>query len=753
MKRKLHEKIEDIKVVNNIDNQDIDPVTKSVAPISFVDAVMQTRKKNSTVGKMFTKKSTEAKDALKKEISNDEHVEPLDEINVKEDNMLILDENLFEDYGVQERHSMNEDTEDDERVKTFKLNGIIYKISKLEDSLGNGGYVARWEDDSDNGLGYNNRGWISFDKKSYVLHNEASKPIKDFMYVISAYDRQPKQSAADKLIATTISMFGDDAVDTDSAEINEDTVKTKDGKWANVGKDEKVDSGKFKTKKEADAQRRAMFANGYKGESLEEDDIDEIETSEQEYTSANTSINSTKLPAIFSMVRFEPETINLDYGGGKFDNATAALEGKGVTNLVYDPYNRSSGHNKDVIDTIRKNGGADTATCSNVLNVIKEPAARTLVIKNIYKLLKPNGVAYFTVYEGTGKGDEGPTKAGYQLNKKTADYVEEISSVFPSVSRRGKLIIASKGTSITEEFDDESLKESDDSQFDKAVEAMKAYWNYQMSLEQLHNTLLKIYNNDVEKAFKVFAEYGDAARRTKDECLNCDPNFQVKNESLKESVYRVTYTVAPNIYSSVMIKAKNEEDAKQRFAEHKVGKEIAGVKEMADYEVDDMLRRGMSLISEAYGDGWPDEIIDDKLFRTLDQFLYEIRMARRGAYTACKTFKELAEYVRVLSSRMDEYADSLEDMEEDTDIDESIEEDPDEEDIVKMDFYNYKPWGNAERVYGIIKGAGKLGALEQLIDEMYPEGLNETELNDILTFESDWVADMLGIPELKDDEE
>ncbi len=170
---------------------------------------MQTRKKNSTVGKMFTKKSIEAKDALKKEISNDEHVEPLDEINVKENNMLILDENLFEDYGVQERHSMNEDTEDDERVKTFKLNGIIYKISKLEDSLGNGGYVARWEDDSDNGLGYNNRGWISFDKKSYVLHNEASKPIKDFMYVISAYDRQPKQSAADKLIATTISMFDD----------------------------------------------------------------------------------------------------------------------------------------------------------------------------------------------------------------------------------------------------------------------------------------------------------------------------------------------------------------------------------------------------------------------------------------------------------------------------------------------------------------------------------------------------------------
>ena len=188
---------------------------------------------------------------------------------------------------------------------------------------------------------------------------------------------------------------------------------------------------------------------------LKESEEDGLENATQEYTSANTSINSAKLPAIFSMVNFKPETINLDYGGGKFDNATTALEGKGVTNLIYDPYNRSSGHNKDVIDTVRKNGGADTVTCSNVLNVIKEPEARKAVIKNIYSLLKNSGTAYFTVYEGTGKGNAGPTKLGYQLNKKTGDYVEEISAVFPSVSRHGKLIIASKGTSITEEFDDD----------------------------------------------------------------------------------------------------------------------------------------------------------------------------------------------------------------------------------------------------------------------------------------------------------
>lgn len=43
--------------------------------------------------------------------------------------------------------------------------------------------------------------------------------------------------------------------------IIEGTKKLKNGKWANVGKDGKVDSGTFKTKKQADAQRRAIWAN------------------------------------------------------------------------------------------------------------------------------------------------------------------------------------------------------------------------------------------------------------------------------------------------------------------------------------------------------------------------------------------------------------------------------------------------------------------------------------------------------------
>lgn len=167
----------------------------------------------------------------------------------------------------------------------------------------------------------------------------------------------------------------------------------------------------------------------------------EIEEMEQEFDSRNTSINSGKLPAIFRMVNFQPDTINLDYGGGKFDNVAEYLADFGVTNLVYDPYNRSSEHNNEVLREIRENGGADTTTCSNVLNVIKERDVRLNVLKNIKKLTKSGGTVYITVYEGSGKGNEGPTKSGYQLNRKTADYLEEIQMIFPDATRKGKLII------------------------------------------------------------------------------------------------------------------------------------------------------------------------------------------------------------------------------------------------------------------------------------------------------------------------
>ena len=177
--------------------------------------------------------------------------------------------------------------------------------------------------------------------------------------------------------------------------------------------------------------------------SIKIEDFD-IEDTEQEFTSAKTSINSSKLPAIFKMINLQPNTINLDFGGGKFDNVAEFLIDNKVINLVYDPYNRSAEHNLEVINKIRENGGADSVTCSNVLNVIKEPEARLTVLKNIYNLAKSGAPIYITVYEGSGKGDSKVTKAGYQVNQPTKFYLDEIKQIFPNATIKGKLISATK---------------------------------------------------------------------------------------------------------------------------------------------------------------------------------------------------------------------------------------------------------------------------------------------------------------------
>lgn len=183
-----------------------------------------------------------------------------------------------------------------------------------------------------------------------------------------------------------------------------------------------------------------------------DDDI-ELETAEQEYDSAETSINSSKLPAVYKLINIPEGTVGVDFGGGKFDNAVEHIKDLGATLCVYDPYNRSAEHNKEVLRILRRNGGADWAINSNVLNVIKENDARKAVLNNIKKITKSGAPIYITVYEGNGKGEGKATKAGYQLNRKTADYLEEIQEVFPDATRRGKLITAHNSNSVNSSTD------------------------------------------------------------------------------------------------------------------------------------------------------------------------------------------------------------------------------------------------------------------------------------------------------------
>lgn len=164
----------------------------------------------------------------------------------------------------------------------------------------------------------------------------------------------------------------------------------------------------------------------------------------QKRSSKRTSINASKLPTVFSRVRFVAGSKNADIGGGKFDIATEKLKTLGVENIIYDKFNRSEEWNNEALAKIR-GGKCDTATIANVLNVIEEAEARDDVIMLAADVLKPEGVAYFQIYEGDGSGQGKQTgEDSWQNNRKTEAYIGEIEKVFESVIRSGNIIAARK---------------------------------------------------------------------------------------------------------------------------------------------------------------------------------------------------------------------------------------------------------------------------------------------------------------------
>jgi len=166
----------------------------------------------------------------------------------------------------------------------------------------------------------------------------------------------------------------------------------------------------------------------------------------QEYTSAKTSIK--QVPAGFKIVDkyfgWYQGTVNLDIGGGKYDLMTDVLKEKGVTNLVYDPYNRSVVHNVKIVYKISEMS-VDTVTIFNVLNVIKEHDIQMDVIKLAYNSLKKGGMVFVrSTYKNPAK-QSGVTKSGtFQHYLTQQDYLEMVKEVFPGAILKYGIIYSFK---------------------------------------------------------------------------------------------------------------------------------------------------------------------------------------------------------------------------------------------------------------------------------------------------------------------
>lgn len=67
-----------------------------------------------------------------------------------------------------------------------------------------------------------------------------------------------------------------------------------------------------------------------------------------------------------------------------------------------------------------------------------------------------------------------------------------------------------------------------------------------------------------------------------------------------------------------------------------------------------------------------------------------------------------------------------------------------------LDLNMFEAWSGAVDTLDRIRDEGKVEALETILEDLYPDGMDETELNDLLWFEPDTVFGWLGI---KTDEE
>ena len=63
----------------------------------------------------------------------------------------------------------------------------------------------------------------------------------------------------------------------------------------------------------------------------------------------------------------------------------------------------------------------------------------------------------------------------------------------------------------------------------------------------------------------------------------------------------------------------------------------------------------------------------------------------------------------------------------------------------ELDLNSFQAWSGAKETLERIQREGKCTELENVLEELYPDGMTETELNDLLWFDSESVYEWLGI--------
>ena len=166
----------------------------------------------------------------------------------------------------------------------------------------------------------------------------------------------------------------------------------------------------------------------------------------QAFTSSATSVNRSKLPAVYGKADLSAPLV-FDYGCGKYtDHIEQHVKSLRKVYLPYDPYNQTDDVNKFsvtlVINAMHVRYPVDVI-CSNVLNVIDSDGEVSRICHHIEEIATTTGgTGYVTVYEGDRSGTGRQTgKDQYQRNAPLRDYLR----FFHNATIKNNMIIIKGG--------------------------------------------------------------------------------------------------------------------------------------------------------------------------------------------------------------------------------------------------------------------------------------------------------------------
>ena len=155
-----------------------------------------------------------------------------------------------------------------------------------------------------------------------------------------------------------------------------------------------------------------------------------------------------------------------------------------------------------------------------------------------------------------------------------------------------------------------------------------------------------------------------------------------------------------------------------------------------------------------------EELEDIDMFNLVHELYNAMRtVCERWAKNSAADYEDFEEAIKEAASTLiGDEPELWESLEEACDKEEALEECGapgmiEEEFKVTSTLQKFQPWSGAVTTWDKIKTAGLIDELDSLLEEVYPEGLSETELNDLLWFEPEWILESLGLSEEETDEE